>query len=120
MKISQAELLLLDALWSQSPLTAAEIAERVARPQGWTLQTVKTMLARLEAKGAVTHSVDGRRFLFRPLVGRDEVADRESERLLDRLFGGRAAPLLARLAERRKLSAEDIAEIRALLDRIEG
>lgn len=118
MRISEAELVLLEALWSESPAAAADIAARVTGDRQWSLQTVKTMLVRLEAKGAVAHEEDGRRHLYRPLVDREAFVDAESERVVERLFGGRAAPMIARLAERRKLSEADIEDIRALLHRI--
>ena len=51
----------------------------------------------------------------RPLVARDAYVASESRRLVDRLFGGRAAPLVAHLAETQALSAEDIAELEALV-----
>ena len=114
-RISEAEQAVLDILWDESPLTATEVAERTQAERGWSVQTVKTLLSRLLAKKAVAYDVDGRRFLYRPLVERGALAAAESRRLLDRLFGGRAAPLVAHLAERGELTAVDIAEIEALL-----
>ena len=114
-RISEAEQAVLDILWDESPLTATEVAERTQAERGWSVQTVKTLLSRLLAKKAVAYDVDGRRFLYRPLVERGALAAAESRRLLDRLFGGRAAPLVAHLAERGELTADDIAEIEALL-----
>ena len=73
------------------------------------------MLGRLLAKGAFVHEEDGRRYLYRPAVERDHYVAGESRRLVDRLFGGRAAPLVAHLAEGDGLTPEDIAELEALL-----
>lgn len=114
-RISEAEHQLMEVLWQEAPLGAAEVASRVDPDRGWSIQTVKTMLSRLLAKGAITHQEDGRRFLYRPLISRDDFVARESHRLLDRMFGGRVTPLVAHLAERDMLDAEDIAEIEALL-----
>lgn len=114
-RISEAEHQLMEVLWQEAPLGAAEIASRVDPARDWSIQTVKTMLSRLLAKGALAHQEDGRRFLYRPLISREEVVTRESHRLLDRMFGGRLTPLVAHLAERDMLDAEDIAEIEALL-----
>ena len=58
---------------------------------------------------------DGRRYLYRPVVRKDDYVAQESSRLIDRLFGGRVTPLVAHLAERDRLSEADIAEIEALL-----
>jgi predicted transcriptional regulator len=78
-------------------------------------RTVKTMLSRLLAKGAIAHHEEGRRYLYRPAVSREAFVARESVRLLDRMFGGRVTPLVAHLAEQKRLSPADIAEIEALL-----
>jgi BlaI family penicillinase repressor len=115
-RISEAEHEVMEVLWDEAgPLTAAEVAERAGPKRGWSVHTVKTLLSRLLAKGAIAHEAEGRRFLYRPVIARDDYAARESKKLVDRLFGGRVTPLVAHLAERQELSAEDIAEIEALI-----
>jgi predicted transcriptional regulator len=115
-RISEGEHAVMEVLWAaDAPLTAAEVAERIPAERAWSERTVKTMLARLLAKGALTHEEDGRRYLYRPAVDRADHAARESRKLVDRLFGGRAAPLVAHLAADDGLTPEDIAELEALL-----
>jgi predicted transcriptional regulator len=114
-RISEAELAVMEVLWAESPLTALDVASRIAPERDWSDRTIKTLLARLLAKGVLAHEEDGRRYLYRPLVARSDYVTGESQRLLDRLFGGRAAPLVAHLAERRDLSEADIAELEALI-----
>jgi predicted transcriptional regulator len=114
-RISEAEMQLLQLLWEDSPLGAVEIAERVQAERGWSITTVKTLLARLVAKGALSAEPHGRRYLYRPAVERDPVVADEARGLIDRLFGGRVSPLVARLAEQKKLSDDDIAELEALV-----
>ena len=114
-RISSAEHEVMEVLWRESPLTAIEVAERVPAERAWSIRTVKTLLSRLLAKGVLSHEEEGRRYLYRPAVDRDDYVTQESRRLLDRLFGGRVTPLVAHLAERRDLSESDIAEIEALL-----
>jgi BlaI family penicillinase repressor len=114
-RISEAEHAVMEALWRESPLTAADVAARVSRARGWSLQTVKTLLSRLLAKEIVSAEQDGRRFLYRPRVSREDYLTGESRRLVDRLFGGRIMPLVAHLAGQDQLSAQDIDEIEALL-----
>lgn len=114
-RISEAEHAVMEVLWEEHPLTAAEVAERAGPARGWSVHTVKTLLSRLLAKGAIAHEAEGRRFLYTPAIERDSYVGRESEKLVDRLFGGRVTPLIAQLAERRQLSADDIAELEALL-----
>jgi predicted transcriptional regulator len=120
-RISDAELDVMEVLWAaDQPLTAADVAELVDAERGWSMATVKTMLSRLAAKGAITHRVDGRRFLYSPAFGRDAYVSRESRRLVDRLFAGRLSPLVAQLAEEDALDEEDIAAIEALLKELKS
>jgi predicted transcriptional regulator len=120
-RISDAELDVMEALWAAGqPLTAAEVAERIDVSRGWTLATVKTMLSRLAAKRAVQHREDGRRFLYSPIIGREAYVGHESRRFVERLFGGRLSPLVARLAEEQALDREDIAAIEALLKELKS
>jgi predicted transcriptional regulator len=115
-RISEAEHAVMEVLWEeQAPLTAAEVAVRAGPKRGWSVHTVKTLLSRLLAKGAITHEADGRRFLYSPAIARDDYVTSESRKLVDRLFGGRVTPLVAHLAEQRALSPEDISEIEALI-----
>nr|WP_315457433.1 BlaI/MecI/CopY family transcriptional regulator [uncultured Sphingorhabdus sp.] len=114
-KISDAELAILEILWDQAPLTATEVAGRLPDDRDWSLPTVKTLLSRLLAKAAVAYKADGRRFLYSPLVAREDYISHESKRLVDRLFGGKFMPLVAHLAEQEKLSDADISEIERLL-----
>jgi predicted transcriptional regulator len=114
-RISEAEYAVMEALWAKSPLTATEVSEKVADERGWSLATVKTLLARLVAKKAVVTEPDGRRFLYTPTIERTDYVGSESRRLVDRLFGGRAAPLVAHLVEAEALTEDDIAEIEKLI-----
>ena len=114
-RISDAEHAVMEALWRESPRTAADISDEIGDQRGWSLATVKTLLGRLVSKQAIAAEPDGRRFLYRPLVERADYVDGESRRLVDRLFGGRAAPLLLHLVEAEALSEADIDEIERLI-----
>lgn len=117
-RISDAEHAVMEVLWERSPATAADVADAIGEERGWSQQTIKTLLARLLAKNVVAHEAEGRRYLYRPLVPREAYLEKESSRLLDRLFGGRVSPLVAHLARSRQLSEEDIADLEALLKEI--
>ena len=114
--ISDAEHAVMEALWTRAPLTAVEVCDDVCANRDWTLATVKTLLSRLVVKDAVTTQAEGKRFLYSPKIPRARYLGGESRRLVDRLFGGRAAPLVAHLAAQEALSDADIAEIEALLE----
>ena len=114
-RISDAEHAVMEVLWDESPLTAQDVAERTPAERDWSANTVKTLLGRLLAKAVIAHEEDGRRYRYRPLVQREDYVAGESRKMMDRLFGGRLTPLVAHLAERDALTAQDISEIEALL-----
>lgn len=119
-RISDAELAVMEVLWEESPLTATDVAGRVVAQRDWSLATVKTLLSRLVAKQAIGHHLDGRRFLYAPLVEREAYVAGESRRLVDRFFGGKLMPLVAHLAAQEKLTDGEIAEIERLLREIKS
>jgi predicted transcriptional regulator len=119
MKISSAESVVMEALWRQSPLTSEAIIAEVGEANGWTEGTVKQLISRLLKKKAVAAAADGRRYLYSPLVSRSAYVEAESQGLLDRLFDGRLAPLVTHFSEADKLSDRDIAELKALIERID-
>jgi predicted transcriptional regulator len=116
MQISEAESVVMDVLWQRQPCAAEDVVAALADTQDWQEATIKTLLNRLLKKGAVTASKDGRRYLYTATVQRGDWVLGESQGLLERLFDGRVAPLVAHFSEHRKLSKKDIAELRALLD----
>ena len=119
MQISDAEAVVMDVLWKRSPLSADEVVMALSSRQDWQDATVKTLLNRLLNKGAIDAEKDGRRYLYSPVLQREAWVQGESESLLDRLFGGRVAPLVAHFSEQRKLSRKDIAELRKLLEELD-
>jgi BlaI family penicillinase repressor len=118
MKISLAESVVMGALWRESPLTSLAIIAEVGAPNGWTEGTVRVFISRLLKKKAIAAAPEGRRYLYSPLVSRRAYVEAESQGLLDRLFDGRVARLVAVLSEADKLSDEDKAELKAVIERI--
>ena len=116
MQISEAESAVMEVLWARSPLAADEIVAALAESRDWQEPTIKTLLNRLLNKGAIEAEMDGRRYLYSPLLQRADWLLQESRGLLDRLFDGRVAPLVAHFSAQRKLSRKDIAELRKLLE----
>lgn len=119
MSISDAEAAVMETLWRREPLSAQDILDQVGVERGWQEGTVKSLLNRLLRKRAVKAVRDGRRYLYRPRISREQYVFGESKNLLDRLFGGRVAPLVAHFSEQRKLSKKDIAQLRSLLKELD-
>ena len=118
MNISRSELVVLQTLWDESPLTVGQVIERVQKAVDWHDNTIKTLLSRLLEKEAVDRHKDGRQFFYEPLVSRDVVVTEEAEGLLERFFDGRMPQLVAHFAEGKKLSKADVEEIEAVIKRL--
>lgn len=119
MQISEAESVVMEVLWQRSPQTSEEVVAALGERQDWQEATIKTLLNRLLNKGAIRAEKDGRRYLYSPLLRREDWVMGESESLLARLFDGRVAPLVAHFSQQRKLSAADVAELRRLIETLE-
>jgi len=119
MQISEAESVVMDVLWRQHPLAAEDVVAALGVVQQWQEATIKTLLNRLLNKGAITATREGRRYLYAPVLKREDWVLEESQSLLERLFDGRVAPLVAHFSQHRKLSKKDIAELRKLLEKLD-
>jgi predicted transcriptional regulator len=115
MQISEAESVVMEVLWKQAPRSAEEVVAELARGQDWQEATIKTLLNRLLRKGAIKAGKEGRRYLYAPVLKREDWVHGQSRSLLDRLFDGRVAPLVAHFSEKGKLSRKDIAELKRLI-----
>jgi BlaI family transcriptional regulator, penicillinase repressor len=117
--ISEAESQVMEVLWARAPLSADDVVTALSEATDWHEKTIKTLLNRLLRKGALEHERDGRRYLYRPAIRREDYVSQESRTLINRLFGGRVAPMLAHFQQHEKLQPEDIEALRKLLDDIE-
>jgi BlaI family penicillinase repressor len=117
--VSEAESVVLEALWVKSPMTTEEVVAALKSQRDWQEPTIKTLLSRLLKKGAISAKRDGRRYLYSPVLRREDWLLRESEGLLARLFGGRIAPLVAHFSKQKKLTRRDLAELKRLIAEIE-
>jgi BlaI family transcriptional regulator, penicillinase repressor len=118
-QISEAESQIMEALWRKAPLTAEQIIAKVGPGNDWAPATVKTLITRLLKKNAVAGAREGDAYCYRPLIARSAWVQAESQGLLDRLFKGEVAPLVAHFAENQQLSAKDIRQLKALIAKIE-
>lgn len=119
MQISEAESQVMEVLWQRHPQAADEVIAALSARTDWAEPTIKTLLNRLLRKGAIQADRDGRRYLYSPRLQRQDWLAQQSESFVDRLFGGRVAPLVAHFSDQRRLSAKDIAELKRLIAEIE-
>ncbi len=114
--LSPAEWEVMKTLWEQGPLNARSVFEALADEREWAYQTVKTLLSRLVAKGAVEYDQVGNSYLYRPAVPRAEMTRQEVRSVFDRVVGAAVSPVLAHFIDEAELSDDDIRTLQQLLD----
>jgi len=121
MPISDAESVVMDVLWrSRVPMSAEDVVAALASSSDWREATIKTLLNRLLGKRAIGATRDGKRYLYSARLKREDYVHTESKGLIDRLFGGRVAPLVAHFSEAGKLSKKDLAELKRLIEELDN
>lgn len=111
-KIQDSELAVMRVLWEAgTPLPLIEIRRILAERCGWEDSTVKTLLRRLQAKGAVRLE---RRGVYASLVSEAEYSEWSTQNFLDKLYAGSAKKLVASLVSEGKLSQDDIDELSSM------
>jgi BlaI family penicillinase repressor len=104
---------IMQIVWQHGTMTAEEVRERMERPLKDS--TIRTVLRRLEEKGYLTHSVDGRTFLYQPAEPRQVVAGRAVKRIVDWFCDGSVENLLVGMVDSKVL---DRKELQRLAERI--
>jgi BlaI family transcriptional regulator, penicillinase repressor len=115
-RLSEFELDVMAHFWSDRELSAPELFERIGPERGVAYSTVKTIVDRLEEKGAIERvSNRGRTIFYAPLIKRERVRKPLVRTFLRRLFGNDLRPLFAQLLQDEKLSEEELEYLRRLV-----
>jgi BlaI family penicillinase repressor len=117
--ISAAESVVMQVFWERGALPTEEVVAALESHGKWQEATVKTLLNRLLKKGALKARKDNRRYVYSPMLTREDWLSNESHGFLDRLFGGRVAPLVSYFSEQKKLGKKDIEELKKLIKEID-
>ena len=115
--LSAGEWRIMERLWERNPQTVMELVRELGPDTGWSKSTIVTMVGRLEAKGAVTYTEGGRARQYVPAVPRSQAALEETESLLHRVYRGSVGMMVNTLADGRGLTAQDIEELSAVLEK---
>jgi BlaI family penicillinase repressor len=114
--ISDAEWVVMDAVWARGTATAADVITDLAEVRGWSHRTIRTLLARLVEKGALNATEDGHRYVYTPAVTRPRCVRSESRSFLEKVFGGDVSSLLLHFAKESRMPAEKIERLKRMLD----
>ncbi len=114
-QITDAEWDILSAIWKRNPIAASEIQASLSSARNWSSGTVRTLLGRLQKKGAIAAQKVSRRFLYTPLVEQSECVKHESRSFIEKFLGGRPSSIVLDIVRESDLSNEDIKELRRIL-----
>lgn len=114
-RLYDGELKLMELLWPHAPIRAKELTHLAAQAVGWNKNTTYTVLKKLVEKGAVRREEPG--FVCTPLVGRADVGKAETDSLIDKLYGGSRKAFFAAFLEDERLSAQELEEIKAMIEK---
>lgn len=116
--ISDSEWEVMKLLWENSPLSSHQIIDQLSHRE-WSPKTIKTLIHRLEKKGAVDHSQSGREYQYYPLVKKQDYVRKESSSFIEKLFNGATAPMVAHFIKSKNMSSDELDSIRKLIDELE-
>ena len=120
MKLTASEWNVLNCLWEKNPRTVMQLVAELEETVGWAKSTTITTLRRMEDKGLVRCEQAGRGKAYTPAVEREKAVVAETHSFLDRVYQGSVGLMMSAMAKRQELSADEVAQLRAILDQIEG
>jgi BlaI family transcriptional regulator, penicillinase repressor len=115
--ISDAEWLVMQVVWKNPPLTAAQVVEELSLKTDWKPKTVMTLLNRLAKKGVLGFDKKGRAYHYYPLIEQADCVKAENRSFIQRVYGGALKPVLVDFLEEADLSKEDVEELKRILDK---
>jgi len=114
--LTEAELRLMDVLWQQGPSTVQQVLEALPGKSPLAYNSVLTTIRILEKKAYVRHIKDGRAYIYRALVEREEASRSEIRHLAHRFFQNSHEMLVLNILEERGVDAEELNRLRQLLE----
>ena len=114
-QISDSEWEVMEPIWKAGVCTAAEVIGQLRGKHDWNHSTIRTLLARLVEKRALDYQVDGSRYLYRPVVTRQQCVRREGRAFLDKIFRGDVGALLTHFVSDGSLDQKQLDQLRQLL-----
>lgn len=115
-RLGRVQLRIMQVLWERRRATAREITDVLNADEPIAHSTVQTLLRGLEAKNAAAHEIEGRTFVFYPVVASEQVTRSVTRDLLDRVFDGSVTNLVSHLLKNEKVSPKELKEIRRLVN----
>ncbi len=115
-KISDAELKVLDVIWKEKSANSKRIADEVQKKETWNRKTIHTLLKRLVEKGAVNTKKQGNIYIYTPNISKAEYQKKESKSFLKKIYNGSLSMLMTNFIEDEDISEEELDKLYELLD----
>ena len=112
---TERELDILKILWQWDEASVRQVYEEMRKELPIVQNTVQAFLRMMEEKGLVAHRVEGRAFIYRPLVKRERTNRRLASRLLQKVFDGAIDQLVQSIFSERQPEADELARLEALI-----
>ncbi|HLJ12728.1 MAG TPA: BlaI/MecI/CopY family transcriptional regulator [Planctomycetaceae bacterium] len=116
-ELSPAQREIMEIVWERGEVTTNEVRRVLLRTRKVARNTVRTLLERMEEKGWLTHTAEGRTFLYKAARLRNDTIGQKVRDIVETLCGGSPEALVTALLDYRGLRADELKRIRLLLDR---
>ena len=116
-KLFDSELKVMDVIWREGDIPARKIAGILGEAYGWNKNTTYTLIKRCMAKGAIERVEPG--VVCHALVSKESVQMAETDELIEKMYDGAADSLFAALLHRERMSAEQIARLKKMIEELE-
>ena len=113
--LTDLQLAIMRVLWDRAEATVVEVQTRLRPERDLAQTTIATLLSRLEKRGVVEHRLDGRQFVYRPLVTEQEVRRSMVSELTTLLFDGRPEALMSHLLRSREMAPGDLDRVKRMI-----
>jgi predicted transcriptional regulator len=114
-RLGDLQLRLMQVLWEKREATVGDVHAALGTKSGLAYTTIATMLRKMEGRGLLAHRVEGRSFVYRAVVGEEEVSRGLADHLVDRLFEGSLIEAVSHLLTNREVSREELGQLEKMI-----
>lgn len=115
-RLGDLQLRIMKVLWERREATVAEVLDTLDdTDKTLAYTTIATMLRKMEARGLVSHRVEGRSFIYAPKIAAEDVSRSMADHLVDRLFEGNLLDAVSHLLTTREVSKDELKQLEKLI-----
>ena len=115
-RMSDSEYVIMQVLWEKSPVSSAEIVNRLMETTNWSPKTIHTFLRRLVSKGTVKAEKEGNFYRYSPNISRQEYAAHETKSFVKKIYDGSISSLVMNFIKHEKLPEDELKRLKEMLE----